>query len=356
MKLHLVGGFLGSGKTTAIGAAATLLSRGGVRASAIMNDQGTLLVDRQYMQGLGISNGEVTGGCFCCNYHQLATEIDRLSGEASVIFAESVGSCTDLVATVIKPLLVLKKDTIGQITFSTFADARLLYAWLRGKPLPFDKNTNYIWEKQLEESEVLVINKIDLLPKSNLEFVREAVKEYSSKTFLFQNSLDETAIRNWLDLLDIFPLREHMPVDVDYARYGAGEANLAWLDESIEMTTKDGSAPMIARAFIDTLTNALRRGSIAVGHLKFLLESDSGSYKISYSAIPECDTRSAVPLRACNRILVVVNARVEMPSDGLRAVVTKSLDVVRSKHDVHIVEKNLSVFQPGFPRPTYRLA
>lgn len=356
MKLHLVGGFLGSGKTTAIATAAKLLLQGGVRTSAILNDQGTFLVDRQFIEGLGISNGEVTGGCFCCNYNQLAAEIDRLSGQASVIFAESVGSCTDLVATVIKPLLELKKDTVQRITFSTFADARLVCAWLKGKPLPFDDNTNYIWEKQLEESEVLVINKIDLLSEAESEFIRGEVKEYPSKTFVFQNSLDETAVRKWLGLLDDLPPREHIAINIDYDRYATGEANLAWLDESIEVITKNGSAMAIVRGFIQTLTSALRREGIVVGHLKFLIHSDSGSHKISYSAIPESDPPPGFAVSECNRILVVVNARVQMPPGSLRAAVTSSLDVVRSGREVEIIEKNISVFQPGFPRPTHRLA
>jgi G3E family GTPase len=45
MKLHLVGGFLGSGKTTAIGGAARELVRRGVSVGVVTNDQGGLLVD-----------------------------------------------------------------------------------------------------------------------------------------------------------------------------------------------------------------------------------------------------------------------------------------------------------------------
>ena len=49
--VHLVGGFLGSGKTTAIRSACELLRQRGEAASVITNDQGTLLVDTAFLQG-----------------------------------------------------------------------------------------------------------------------------------------------------------------------------------------------------------------------------------------------------------------------------------------------------------------
>lgn len=48
MKLHLVGGFLGSGKTTAIINAAKKLMKDGKRVGVITNDQGRYLVDTAF--------------------------------------------------------------------------------------------------------------------------------------------------------------------------------------------------------------------------------------------------------------------------------------------------------------------
>ena len=48
----------------------------------------------------------MAGSCFCCNFNALTSTVERL-GEGQlpdVILAEPVGSCTDLVATVIRPL------------------------------------------------------------------------------------------------------------------------------------------------------------------------------------------------------------------------------------------------------------
>jgi G3E family GTPase len=48
MKLHLIGGFLGSGKTTAITNASLLLKNKGILAGVITNDQGNYLVDSSF--------------------------------------------------------------------------------------------------------------------------------------------------------------------------------------------------------------------------------------------------------------------------------------------------------------------
>src|SRR5512142_726693 len=107
--LHLVGGFLGSGKTTAIINAAKRLIAQGRRVGVITNDQGKYLVDTAFFRLESIPALEVTGGCFCCNYDDLKGRLAQLIASAGpeVIFAESVGSCADIVATVVKPLLEL---------------------------------------------------------------------------------------------------------------------------------------------------------------------------------------------------------------------------------------------------------
>jgi G3E family GTPase len=107
LKLFLVGGFLGSGKTTAIYQAAKYLQQDKKKVGVITNDQGTQQVDTKFIKGHSISSEEVADGRFCCNYDELEKSIEslQLNERPDVIFAESVGSCADLAATVINPLI-----------------------------------------------------------------------------------------------------------------------------------------------------------------------------------------------------------------------------------------------------------
>ena len=73
---------------------------------------------------------EVSGGCFCCGYDDFAARLAELrdGAQPDVIFAESVGSCADIVATVVRPLLELRNIDLPPTSLSIFADARLLLA------------------------------------------------------------------------------------------------------------------------------------------------------------------------------------------------------------------------------------
>ncbi|MET0298101.1 MAG: GTP-binding protein, partial [Flavitalea sp.] len=193
MKIHLLTGFLGSGKTTAIWQAAQHLINQKIKTGIITNDQGNKLVDGGLFKHLDIPNREVVNGCFCCNYTELDANISSLAAEAAteVIFAESVGSCTDIVATVLKPLLKFRTD--ARVTVSTFADSRLLQMMLDNNANSFDESVRYIYLKQLEEASVIVINKVDLINEKQLSSLKTILaKRYGNKITLFQNSNNKT--------------------------------------------------------------------------------------------------------------------------------------------------------------------
>ena len=233
MKIHLVGGFLGSGKTTAIAVAAKRFVKAGKKVGIITNDQGKYLVDSQFFRLEDLPTVEVTGGCFCCNYGNFSELIDELENEIKpdYIFAESVGSCTDLVSTVIQPLLDLKDSSSQDVTFSVLSDSRLLLKFLSGEDLPFQEGILYIFEKQIEEAGVLVMNKSDLLNDIQKRQLQDLVKEkYKDKIVVSQNSLAETGVEDWLKILNSELFLPKSKINLDYQIYGTGEQSLAWFD------------------------------------------------------------------------------------------------------------------------------
>ncbi|HEY3390590.1 MAG TPA: GTP-binding protein, partial [Prolixibacteraceae bacterium] len=210
MKLHIVGGFLGSGKTTAITNAAKLLILQEKKVAVVTNDQGKYLVDTSFVGSNDIPTAEVTNGCFCCNFDSLSDQIGFLKRtvKPDCIFAESVGSCTDLVATVLKPLQLLKKELFDELTFSVFVDSRLLLDYLNGKKLPFSDEISYIFAKQIEEADLLVVNKIDLLHVNDFKVLRELTDNLlDGKIVVFQNSLNSQNIQDWITTLETLPTR-----------------------------------------------------------------------------------------------------------------------------------------------------
>src|SRR5947207_7547733 len=106
LRFLMLGGFLGAGKTTAIARLARHYQSRGHKVGIVTNDQATDLVDTNSLRAQGFDVGEVPGACFCCNFNKLTETVGQLekSARPDIVLAEPVGSCTDLVATVARPL------------------------------------------------------------------------------------------------------------------------------------------------------------------------------------------------------------------------------------------------------------
>jgi G3E family GTPase len=66
MKVMIIGGFLGSGKTTAIRRISRQLSDAGKRTAIIVNEIGEIGLDGETLKSPGIITEELTSGCICC--------------------------------------------------------------------------------------------------------------------------------------------------------------------------------------------------------------------------------------------------------------------------------------------------
>src|ERR1700737_38764 len=112
VRFIMVGGFLGAGKTTALSRLARHYMARGKKVGLVMNDQAQGLVDTHNLRQQGFNVEEVAGACFCCKFNDLVSKVESLqkADRPDVILAEPVGSCTDLVATVVQPLKDLYAD------------------------------------------------------------------------------------------------------------------------------------------------------------------------------------------------------------------------------------------------------
>jgi G3E family GTPase len=350
VEIHIVGGFLGSGKTTAIATAARQLTQAGKHVRIVTNDQGKYLVDTAFFALEAVPTLEVTGGCFCCNYNDLDQRLNQLSAaRPDVIFAESVGSCADLVATVIRPLASLRHTPA---TLSVFVDIRLLLHRLHGDAMPFSEDVIYIFDKQIEEAGLLILNKADLLSLEDVRFVERLVREqFPDKQIKLQNSLDDASVQEWLRLLAVAPSVK--TVSIDYERYGAGEAQLAWLNDEVIFTTALDSGRAVVLDYIQNLLDHL--GHTPIGHLKFLVRDATHGVKISFTGLPSGSSLEQVGQFTGGTIGVLVNARAEVGAERLRNWVRQAADEVARKHRAQYHERTVEFFHPSFPKPTHRM-
>jgi len=359
LKLCLVGGFLGSGKTTAIVEAAKYLSHEKKKVGVITNDQGTEQVDGLFVKSHDIPSQEVSGGCFCCNYGDLEKSIHTLidNNDSDIIFAESVGSCTDLAATVINPLLSFNPGEY-EIVLSVFADVRLLIQFLKNEKDIFYDNVNYIYETQLEEADIIVVNKIDLLNEEQLASAKKLITaEYGDKVIHYQNSLSRESIIEWLQFVNdnFYNSSRRSTPEINYDIYGAGEAELAWLDEEIGIVADDKNAVAAGYNLINKIYTKIVQHEYSIGHLKFLMNDGEKQWKISFNSIDLHQEIDVSNHPETDRIIILINARVQAPPVLLQKIIAEAVIETEFSMSCKIIENNLSSFNPGYPNPTHRI-
>lgn len=356
MKLFLVGGFLGSGKTTAIVKACEQLIKENHRVAVITNDQGDQQVDNAFVKSFGILCDEVANGCFCCNYDQLDKHIQSFikNIQPDIIFAESVGSCTDLVATIAKPFM--RALPACSVVISVFADATLFLALFEGRANFITENVQYIYKKQLEEADVMIINKIDLLCPTQLDTINGHLqKEFPGKPILYQSSFDKDGVRKWINTLCELRQFEKTSLEIDYDIYGDGEAQLAWLDERMTIASSQKNAIVIAKDIISHIDHDIKEKQLTIGHLKFFIETGQWKKKISITTTLPLSFYNKEENDACQARLLI-NARVQTEPAILQQIVNDTLKQMIKKHDCNIMVEKWSAFKPGYPKPTHRIA
>src|SRR5262245_53651643 len=254
-----VGGFLGAGKTTAIVGAARALRARGRSVAVVTNDQASGLVDTAAVRaGLGGERvAEIAGGCFCCRFDDLAGAlrdvIDRVAPD--VILAEAVGSCTDLAATVYQPLCRLDLAPVCLGPLTVVADALRLRHLRRGGALPLlPQDVTYLFGQQLLEADLLLLNKIDLLPDAEPADLAAFLRARSRGVPVLPVSASTaTGLEAWIGGLEAAiegpeaaPGGRRSPgsrvLDLDYDRYAAAEAALGWLNAEGRVTPAASAA------------------------------------------------------------------------------------------------------------------
>ncbi|MCB1086773.1 MAG: helix-turn-helix domain-containing protein, partial [Verrucomicrobiae bacterium] len=219
----MIGGFLGAGKTTAVAAVAKHLADSGKRVGLITNDQGRELVDTQMLRSRGFATEEIAGGCFCCKFNSLVDAAGRLDADAApeVFIAEPVGSCTDLVATVTYPLRRIYGDRFSIAPLSVLVDpmrARRILGLEEGRN--FSDKVLYIYRKQLEEADVILISKRDLLDEAGEAELREALeREFPKARVLAISARKGEGLEPWFEILESESQTLGVAMEVDYDTY-----------------------------------------------------------------------------------------------------------------------------------------
>ena len=192
LRINLLFGFLGSGKTTLV--RRILGERGGERKMAvIVNEFGEVGVDGDVIAGNDVDLVELTSGCLCCTLRgSLMSAVEELREKTAVehivVEATGVASPGDMLEDLNDSKIARELD-IGPLV--TVVDAP--------KFTRLQQMLGEFYEEQVENADVLVLNKIDLATQGELDEARAAVREINPDAVLLFAEQGDTDLGLLLD-------------------------------------------------------------------------------------------------------------------------------------------------------------
>jgi G3E family GTPase len=357
-RLVLLGGFLGAGKSTALARAAREMADRGLRVGVITNDQAEGLVDTALFQQRGLPTREVAGGCFCCRFDDFMARADALLAEArpDVLLAEPVGSCTDLVETVLRPVARLHGRRFSVSPFVVLVDPLRALRLLGGDaPTGFSEKITYIFRLQQQEADLLALSKVDLLDADTRGRVRALLSERFPDAEILETSAAtgegfDALFERWLG--GEAP-RRRTP-EVDYDVYAAGEAELGWLNA--DATLHADGAIDVDRALLELareLGSELRARGLEVAHAKLLLrgERNTAIANLVHGDVAAVLSQSAD--EAASELSLVANVRARGDPEDLRQAFQAALERWQALHRAVARIGSIHALSPSRPVPTH---
>ncbi len=361
IRFIMVGGFLGAGKTTTLARLARHYMSKGLSVGIVTNDQAADLVDTKSLRSQGFEVGEVAGACFCCRFTDLISTIDKIGQDKvpDLILAEPVGSCTDLVATVIQPLKQLYQSRFQIAPYGVILKPSQGRKILRNEPgTGFSPKAAYILQKQLEEADLILINRIDELKPEELTELHSLLdQQYPNTPRLALSAKTGKGFDAYFEFLDQVGEFGRRVLDIDYDTYAEGEAELGWLNSSVQISSPvEFSLDELLLDAIRGLKQRLVDHGLEVAHLKLIGLSDAAfgvANLVSRDLPPELSLPSHLNTKGVD---LVVNARVACDPALLGTLVEQTIRDICSARTASPQFGEAQMFRPGRPQPTHRIS
>jgi G3E family GTPase len=361
LRFVMLGGFLGAGKTTTLARLAQHYTRRGQKVGIVTNDQADDLVDTTSLRAQGFAVEEVAGACFCCRFDDLVGRVGQLESNErpDVVLAEPVGSCTDLVATVAQPLKDLYGERFGVAPYAVLFKPAHGFKILKGESgTGFSPKAAYIFHKQLEEADAIVVNRVDELAPAQVDELQGLVeKSFPGTPVLSMSAKTGQGFEGLTTLLDQEGDFGRKVLDIDYDTYAEGEAELGWLNASAVVEgDSDFDLDALLMAVVAGLGEELRQRGAEVAHLKAI---GLGGTSFGVANLVSSASRPELSLPGRSRLHsleLIVNARVAIDPGVLEEMVRRVVPAVCAASGARANFRTLQSFRPGRPQPTHRYA
>jgi G3E family GTPase len=285
MKVLVIGGFLGSGKTTAILNLGKYLSENNYRVAIIVNEIGEVGLDGDVISKYGFDATELTSGCICCSLKtDLRYTVTTLYNNYNpdILIIEPTGIAFPNV--IRNEVNLMNLDDVEFAPLVTFIDGS------RFKQLM--KEIRHFSQRQIIDAEILVINKTDLIESRQLPIIEDAVHQLNPDADIIRLSakMDDNKFRKFAKLIIEKPgLTPEIIQDLSEEEIDSIQcSNVATYSKEFFVSRKNlepDTASSIARDIVYTLKDeVIKLNPEFLGHIKLYLEYNSNMVRISMTS------------------------------------------------------------------------
>lgn len=299
MQVIVVGGFLGSGKTTTIINMGKYLAEKGKKVAIIVNEIGDVGIDGDVIKRFGFDTKEITSGCICCSLKVgLRTTVTLLAKEykPDILMIEPTGiAFPHLIRNEIELMNLGEQVKIAPLV--TLIDGS------RFKHLM--KEVKDFAMRQIIDAEILVINKVDLIEPIRLPILEASVQQLNPKARVVTLSGKDTGEKFENFMRIVLPDVEEMPektpqvtieenprpaaqqeTENSIEASGVGTYSVEFAVENRNLSTE--AAREITTELMNTIKEkVLKLNPEFVGHIKLFLDTGSETVKQSVTAYYE---------------------------------------------------------------------
>ncbi len=193
IKVDIISGFLGAGKTTLI---KKLFETGfhNEKVVLIENEFGEIGIDGSFLKESGVNIKEINSGCICCSLvgdfsASMSEVISTYQPERIIIEPSGVGKLSDIVKAVEKLDLDLQLNIVA-----TVVDG--------GKCKVYMKNFGEFFNNQVSDAHIIVMSKVERLANEKVVEAYELIKEKNPNCNVILTDLNAVDPQKLLEALE----------------------------------------------------------------------------------------------------------------------------------------------------------
>ena len=344
-------GFLGSGKTTTMMALTKYYTEHYAKAAMISNDLGggVTLADHRLAALSGVNSSEITDECICFCHGVLTDRLDSYYADGfELVVSDIPGFGVGALEHVYHGLT---REYPGQYELAPFTvlieprNEKLLRDGTAG-------DMGHILRAQLEEADLIVLNKCDLLtPEEAEEAGRRLAEGFPQAEVIRISAATGEGLEDLAAAMRTKRASLRHP-DIDYDDDGLQNAmdqlTEYYLQYQAEVCCNDFDGTEYLADIARAVQADLKAAGHEIPHMKLLAwepEGDFGKVDLLGTDRPPEITRRFE--RPCTAVAVVLNANASCPAAELDGIITEAVDAVSRKYRLELLIFKKDFFNLG---------